>query len=181
MVICLCGKEDSLNNYNKHLTLDQHIRIEKGLNEGKNFVTIAKVLGKDPSTISKEVKKHRAIKYWKDPSKMPKCTHLKTCKQRHLCTGCYALKDCRDCSKCRANCSAYMPKTCGRLDKLPYVCNACSSLPSCRYYRWIYVAKYADDSYRNLFISSREGINQTPDDMQALDQLVSPLIKKGNP
>ena len=179
MVICLCGKEEPLKSYNKHLTLDQRIHIEKGLNEGKNFVTIAKGLGKDPSTISKEVRKHRAIKYWKDPSKMPKCAHLKTCKQKHICTGCYASKDCRDCSKCRVNCSEYTPKTCGRLDKSPYVCNACSSLPSCRYYRWIYVAKYADDSYRNLLISSREGINQTPEDMQALDQLVSPLIKKG--
>lgn len=179
MVICLCGKEEPLNSYNKHLSLDQRILIEKGLNEAKNFVTIAKSIGKDPSTISKEVRKHRTIKYWRDPNRIPSCSHWKSCQKKHVCSDCYSIKDCRDCSKCKYNCPDYTPKTCGRLNKPPYVCNACPTLVSCKYYRWIYVAKYADDSYHNLLISSREGINQTPEDMQKLDQLVSPLIRKG--
>lgn len=165
--------------YNRHLTLDQRILIEKGLNEGKNFVLIAKSIGKDPSTISKEVRKHRTIKYWKDPDRMPGCSLWKSCQKKHVCSDCYSIKDCRDCSKCRGNCTDYSPKVCGKLDKPPYICNSCPSLISCKYYRWIYVAKYADDSYRELLVSSREGINQTPEDMQLLDQLVSPLIRKG--
>lgn len=40
----------------KHLTLDDRIMIQKALKEGKTFAEIGGLLGKDPSTISKEVK-----------------------------------------------------------------------------------------------------------------------------
>nr|WP_330408031.1 IS30 family transposase [Vallitalea guaymasensis] len=43
----------------------------------------------------------------------------------------------------------------------------------------IYSSKYADDCYRELLVSSREGINQTPESIMKMDELVSPLIKKG--
>ena len=42
----------------KHLTFDQRIEIEKGLAENKSFAEIARSIGKDPSTISKEVRLH---------------------------------------------------------------------------------------------------------------------------
>lgn len=44
----------------------------------------------------------------------------------------------------------------------------------------IYSAKYADDSYKEVLVSSREGINQTPDSIMRIDTIVSPLIKKGH-
>lgn len=172
-------KEEPLKNNNKHLTLSQRIIIEQGLNDGKTFTAISRLLEKDPSTISKEVRKHRTIKYRRNPSKIPGCSLWKICKKKHICSGCHSVKDCRDCSKCRHNCSDYQPKECGRLGKPPYVCNACPSLGSCLYYRWIYVAKYADDSYHEMLVSSREGINQTPEGMQAMDCMISPLIQKG--
>ena len=37
----------------KHLTLEQRIDIEKGLTENKSFAEIGRIIGKDPSTISK--------------------------------------------------------------------------------------------------------------------------------
>ena len=46
----------NMSSYNKHLTLDDRIAIQKALKEGRSFVDIAAVIGKDPSTISKEVK-----------------------------------------------------------------------------------------------------------------------------
>jgi len=168
-----------LNNKNKHLTLSQRIKIEQGLNGGNTFTDISKSIGKDPSTISKEVRKHRTIKYRRNPSKIPGCSLWKVCKKKHICVDCHSVKDCRDCAKCRLNCSDYQPKECGKLGTPPYVCNACPSLSSCLNYRWIYVAKDADDSYREVLVSSREGINQTPEDMQALDYMISPLIQKG--
>ncbi len=42
----------------KHLTLSQRIIIEKGLNDNESFSSIARKIGKDPSTISKEVRRH---------------------------------------------------------------------------------------------------------------------------
>ena len=43
----------------------------------------------------------------------------------------------------------------------------------------IYSSKYAQDSYEALRTTSREGINQTPESIQKLDNLLSPLLKKG--
>lgn len=49
-------------NNQSHLTLDERNFIEQELSKNTNFKTIAGHLGKDPSTISKEVKKHRIKK-----------------------------------------------------------------------------------------------------------------------
>ena len=46
----------------KHIDLSGRIRIEQGLNNGESFRTIARDLNKDPSTISKEVRRHSVIK-----------------------------------------------------------------------------------------------------------------------
>lgn len=43
---------------NKHLKIDERITIQTCLERGENFRMIAEKLGKDPSTISKEIRKH---------------------------------------------------------------------------------------------------------------------------
>lgn len=40
---------------------DNRVIIEKGLDASKPLSTIAAELGKDPTTIAKEIKKHRAF------------------------------------------------------------------------------------------------------------------------
>jgi IS30 family transposase len=64
-------KEDPLKNNNRYLILSQRIIFDQGLNDEKPFTAISKSIGKDPSTISKEVQKHRSIKYRRDPGKIP--------------------------------------------------------------------------------------------------------------
>jgi IS30 family transposase len=43
----------------------------------------------------------------------------------------------------------------------------------------IYSSKYADDCYREALVSSREGINQTPESIQRMNDVLTPLIKQG--
>jgi IS30 family transposase len=65
LIACLVEREDKMNHLKgnqKHLTLSQRIEIEKGLNYNRFFAEIAMTLEKDPSTISKEVRKYRAEK-----------------------------------------------------------------------------------------------------------------------
>jgi hypothetical protein len=63
VVICLCGKENILNknNYrtgkNKHMNISGRIIIEIDLSYGKNFKEIAREIGKDPSTVSYEIRR----------------------------------------------------------------------------------------------------------------------------
>lgn len=66
-----------------------------------------------------------------------------------------------------------------KLSKPPYVCNGCGKRVNCLMEMKIYSAKYADDCYREVLVSSREGINQTPNSIMIMDALVSPLIQKG--
>lgn len=47
---------------NKHLTLDERNFIEQELAKNTSFKVIAKYLSKNPTTISREVKKHRIRK-----------------------------------------------------------------------------------------------------------------------
>jgi len=47
---------------NKHMTLDDRIEIQECLNKEIPFKAIARRIGKDPTTVSKEVKKHIHIK-----------------------------------------------------------------------------------------------------------------------
>jgi IS30 family transposase len=46
----------------KHLTFEQRVDIEKGLTENKSFTEIGRIIGKNPSTISKEVRLHAHIR-----------------------------------------------------------------------------------------------------------------------
>ena len=47
---------------NKHLTQEQGVEIQECLDKGMTFKDIAKKIGKDQSTVSKEVKKHIAVR-----------------------------------------------------------------------------------------------------------------------
>ncbi len=167
----------------KHLTLSQRLEIEKALLVGDSFAAIARKLDKDPSTISKEVRKHSRVKESKDANFAPiPCNNRKECKIRYLCddlcgTSCALCK--KPNFKCIYICPNYDPKICAKLKKPPYVCNGCGKRINCLMERKVYSAKYADDTYRERLVSSREGINQTPASIMKMDQLVSPLIKKG--
>jgi len=133
----------------KHLTLSQRIEIEKGLGMSKSFTQIATEIGKDPSTISKEVRKHSKTSQRKNIGFAPiPCSLRKECDLKSLC-----LKDCSiKCKVCREPhmrcidvCSKYKPVICDRLSKPPYVCNNCNRRINCLSIKHVYSAKYADD------------------------------------
>lgn len=166
----------------KHLTLSQRIEIEKGLLVNRSFTDIAASLGKDPTTISKEIRRHSETKRRKDSFAPVPCKNRKNCHVRWLCfRDCGILcKLCREPGrKCIDLCDQYESVQCPKLLKAPYVCNGCGKRINCLLDKRIYSAKYADDGYRDKLVSSREGINQTAFSLQELDSLVSPLILKG--
>lgn len=46
---------------NKHMTLQERIEIQECLSKGMTFKAIARRIGKDPTTVSREVKQHSAL------------------------------------------------------------------------------------------------------------------------
>ena len=165
----------------KQLTLEQRIKIEKGLAENKSFSAIAKSIGKDPSTVSKEVRRHAKVKERPDKRYTnPPCINRKECKLTCLCDEqCGTM--CKICQKpdirCINFCPNYKTAECEKLKKPPYVCNGCGKKTHCLMPRRFYSSKYANDCYRDTLVSSREGINQTPESIQRMNDLLTPLIK----
>ena len=69
--------------------------------------------------------------------------------------------------------------SCERLKHSPYVCNGCKSRSGCRKERFTYYARKADDSYKEIKSESRKGINLTPEEVYEINNVLTPLIKKG--
>ena len=166
-------------HYQKHLTLLNREDIEKLLKAGFKFYQIAENIQKDPTTISKEVKKYRTEHF---PSNFNNrnnyCKNKNSCTIKNLCnSNCHS--ECRRCGKCNSICSQYKLDLCVKLLKPPYVCNACNCYPQCRKIKYVYLASNAQKNYENSLISCREGINTSEEKLQKIDQLISPLIQQG--
>ena len=168
----------------KHLTLSDRINIEKGLNSSDSFAEIARVIQKDPTTVSKEVRRNARIREHKGYGNIP-CEANRDkhnpCGMMHICGDRKCTLICRMCRKFRCSdiCETYRPQQCSKLLKAPYVCNGCGKKVNCQMERRFYSSKYADDCYRTLLVSCREGINQTPESIQRMNDILTPLIRNG--
>lgn len=88
----------------KHMTFDDRIEIQECLNKGMSFKAIAKRIGKDPTTISKEVKKHFII-HTNSFTNTDECCP-KLLKAPFVCNGCEK----RSYSSCRYSKRRYFAK-----------------------------------------------------------------------
>lgn len=70
----------------KHLTLSDRIEIEFGIVQGFSFREIAAKIEKDPSTVSKEIRKHLVVKQQNEHEKLPPCDRLN--KPPYCCNNC---------------------------------------------------------------------------------------------
>lgn len=80
--------------------------------------------------------------------------------------------------RCTDICPAYETAECEKLNKPPYVCNGCGKKTHCLMPRKFYSSKYAHDEYRSVLVDCRVGINQTPESIQSMNDLLVPLIKE---
>ncbi|MBQ9033578.1 MAG: helix-turn-helix domain-containing protein, partial [Lachnospiraceae bacterium] len=70
----------------KHMPQDNRVTIEKGLDTGISLRKIADSIEKDPSTVSKEIKKHRTLYSHNAFNESPNnCALSRDCKRKHLC------------------------------------------------------------------------------------------------
>ena len=133
----------------KHLTLEERQEIMECLEKSMTFKAIARLIGKDPTTISKEVKKHLTIME-------PSVKHTKsdgTLIEGRRCP--LLLKApfvCNPCRKRRGQCS---------------------------FQKQLYIAKNAHAEYAALLSEAREGIPLNKDEFWEADAIITAGIKKG--
>lgn len=150
------------NNKNLHLTVQERIIIEKGIENGSTKAAIALTIGKDKSTVGKEIKKHRELVH-KSSYKI-NCANIKNCSHNHVCD----------------NCADFKPFTCNRRDRSPGACNGCSKYTHCRYDKYRYKADFSHKKYREDLVDSRTGINMSYEECKAMADIIVPLIKAGH-
>ena len=133
----------------KHLRDEERQEIQDCLKHGMTFKAIARRIGKDPTTISKEVKKHikvrpseyRRVKADGTPMPQEKCPAL--------------LKAPFVCNPCAKNSG------------------------SCRFERQVYVAKKAQAQYKDLLSEARPGIPLNKETFYRADEIITEGIKRG--
>ena len=167
----------------KHLNLEDRLKIQNMLDSGCSLSQIAKELGRCVSSVSREIK-IRAIPLDKFAYGRAKnrCIHRSACTRSALCYPCKNPRPhhCRYCSRCNENCNDFLEEHCERLNKPPYVCNACASRNACPLMKRIYSYKAAQASYEQTLSESRKGANVTELELELMDQLISPLLLKGH-
>ena len=156
----------------KHMSLEDRNYIELALGKEMSFKEIAKFLRKDPTTISKEVKKHRVCKPRNTYGARNDCIAKQHCTVIHACGNLKCFKRCASCPYCRDHCLIYSSESCRHLAMSPFVCNGCETRKACRLEKYYYRSLSAHNRYRHDLSGSREGINLTPEQLSDLDELV---------
>lgn len=146
---------------NTHLTLQDRQIIQKGIESRSSKVAIAQTIGKDPTTVAKEIRKHRDLK------------RRNAFNQRHICIH---LKECHGCKR---KCSRYEEQTCSKRDRSPGACNNCPDMQKCHLDKYFYNANFAHEQYRYELVNSREGINITASQRDEIADIIVPLINQG--
>ena len=151
------------SNKNKALTLDERRVIETGIRNGSTKTAIADTIGKDKSTVGKEIRRHRILKH--------KCTMPLVCSN-------YA--KCKFHRHCLVSCPSYLKFSCTRRDRSPGACNGCGCYTQCRFNKYYYDAHTAHEEYRKELVDSREGVNLTVSQAKEMAAVIGPLLKKGH-
>lgn len=166
----------------RHLTLDERIDIHRMLDEDCSLKHIAKVLCKDPSTIAREIKKHRHHQHGSSRVVHNHCALKDECKRYNVCNQKpqRCTKRCSRCNLCNRKCPDFVPDECHkRKNKAPYVCNGCPKKTGCRQDKYYYSASIADDEYQSVKENCRIGFNLTEEEIAEIDSIVSPLVARG--
>lgn len=152
----------STDNSFSHLTLEERRIILTGITNGSSKTAIAQTIGKDKSTVGKEIKLHRALTH---KCKMPlECNNYRKCPYGRQCT---------------TECPEFIPFKCSRRDRTPGACNGCPNWQKCHFNKYTYCPEDAQMDYRTVLIDSRQGVNLTTSEAKAIADIVGPLLKKG--
>jgi len=147
---------------NKHMTIAERQIIETGITNGSTKKAIADTIGKDPSTVGKEIKLHRQLTY--------KCNLPLECRK-------YA--KCKHGRNCTVSCPDYVKFKCPRRDRSPGACNGCADYSKCRFNKYRYYATDSHHEYRMSLVNTRIGVNATLSEIRELGEKLKPLLERG--
>lgn len=150
------------------MDLSDRIIIEKGLNENSSRKSIADTIGKDKSSICKEIKIHAQIVPFSRKGVPSAGTH-----------DCIFIKECGFNHFCPKTCNNRVHIPCKRKDSSSGVCNGCEKRSTCKLTKKIYSAQDAQEEYEYTLSDSRIGWDLSYKDAKELASILKPLLQQG--
>lgn len=167
----------------KFFSYEERLDLQKYLKDGLSFKKISQKLNRDPTTVSREVKKHLSIVATGYPGfSFNDCKNRMTCRDKDLCGKQCTRKAtpyCKICGRCTSFCTNYVQEVCSARFHIPYVCNGCESIGKCTLLKNIYDAEHAHIKAHKLISDSRSGFCVVEGEVQRLNAIISPLVQKG--
>lgn len=167
----------------KFFTYEERLELQKFLKESLSFKEISRRLDKNPTTISREVRKYSsevATGYPGFPYNA--CKNRFNCRKKDICGKECTRKTtiyCKLCSSCNVNCSDFVEEICTARFRVPYVCNGCDTLGKCSLLKNIYDAEHAHIKAHKTISESRSGLCVSEDEVARLNVIISPLVQNG--
>lgn len=168
----------------KFFTYAERITLQKFLGEGLTFREIARELNKDPSTISREVRKHMSqVATGRSGYSYNPCKKRRNCRIKRICGKgeCHRLSAqfCKMCPDCTLHCTEFVEEICASRFKPPYVCNGCAKIGKCTLLKNIYDAEHAQYKAHDVLSQARSGLCTSEEEISQINDLISPLVKRG--
>lgn len=167
----------------KFFTYEERLNLQKYLKESCSFKEIGRRLDKNPTTISREVRKHLsevATGYPGFPYNA--CRSRFNCRKKGICgkecTRASAIY-CKLCPKCNDNCVDFIKEICTARFRVPYVCNGCEQIGKCSLLKSIYDAEHAHVKAHRTISESRSGLCVCEEEIARLNAIISPLVQQG--
>lgn len=173
-------------NYYKtkgQMDLSDRLAIETGIHNKDSLKKIAKLISRHPSTVAHEIKENRT--YIHNTYYLGKdCVNARrTNVVHHVCGDLDCGQICCKCRlvDCQKHCDKYVSQACHEFESAPYVCNNCPKKRLCVKDKYIYSARHADAAVSRRRSESRKGVRISDDKKQEMDELITRLVKKGQP
>jgi len=146
-----------------HLTLEERKIIQAGIENGASKADISRTIGKDATTVAKEIRKHRQFKPRSTYGRPVLCAKMNSCRKK----------------PCVEKCEFFEEPRCKRRDKSPGACNKCEKASKCKMDKYFYKAANADEGYRRDLVDFREGLNLTTKERDRIAEIIAPLLNQG--
>lgn len=148
-----------------HFSFQDRNTIQNGITSGLAKSAIALSLNADPTSVAKEIQKHRAVKKYGGDYPI-QCALYQKCKERN---GVH----------CNTKCHKFIRFSCKRRDRSPGACNGCADRCRCHFEKLCHNAERADAEYREMLVDSQEGIDMTTEEALTIGTVIKQLIDQG--
>lgn len=167
----------------KFFTYEERLHLQKYLKECLSFKEISRRMAKNPTTISREIRKYSSEVATGHPGyPFNACKNRFNCRVKDICgKNCTRKANiyCKLCNTCNDNCSNFILEICTARFRVPYVCNGCETLSKCSLMKNIYDAERAHIKAHESISQSRSGLCVSEDEIDRLNKIISPLIQNG--